>query len=78
MGMTDFLIAVDQLGKTLIGGKADETISARAWRLKDKELRWKITRFLVDSIFFWEDNHCESAYYAEMTRKQLPSEYSKE
>ena len=41
MGMTDFLIAVDQLGNTLIGGKADETISARAWRLKDKELRWK-------------------------------------
>lgn len=34
--MMQFLIAVDQLINTILGGKADETMSARAHRMRVK------------------------------------------
>lgn len=76
--MYQFFIAFDQLINTLIYikgdgfGKADETLSARAWRLrKVSATAYKI----IDGIFFWQEDHCRDSYYAEVNRKQLPSEY---
>ena len=37
--MKQFLIAADQLANTLIGGYADETLSARAHRVAEGEAR---------------------------------------
>lgn len=37
--MMQFLIALDQLANTLIGGMADETLSARAHRMRSKGQR---------------------------------------
>lgn len=65
-----FLIALDQLINTLFGGWADETISSRAWRQRHKR-RWSIAVKLIDWIFFWDPNHCENAYYAEIRRRQV-------
>lgn len=70
--MKQVAIAVDQLINTLLGGMADETLSARAWRNRHRHGASKI----IDALFFWQGNHCEQAYFSELERKQLPAEYA--
>lgn len=65
------LIAADQLANALLGGYADETISARAWR---SNWTWRIA--IIDWLFR-DPNHCKNSYYAEVWRKQLPEMYNK-
>ncbi len=67
------LIAADQLVNALLGGWPDETLSSRAWRLHVAGLRSWPCR-LIDSLFFWEDNHCFAAYISEREGRQLPPE----
>ncbi len=68
------LVALDQLANTLIGGFADETISARLWRHHlNGEYSWLMK--LVNLLFFWQDNHCKEAYESEIYRQQYPKEY---
>ena len=64
------LVAVDQLVNTLLGGYADETLSARAHR---RRMRGKggVAK-VIDCLFFWQDEHCKSAYESELERSQLP------
>ena len=72
----NILIAFDQLVNAVFFGYPDETLSARSWR---EQRCWAI--FVIDRLFFWdvdEDgtlNHCESSYWHEMQRKDLPAEY---
>lgn len=63
------LIALDQLANTMLGGWADETISARAWRQRHKP-RWAIARVVIDAMFFWQGGHCEKADFIEWMRLQ--------
>ena len=67
-------IAVDQLINTICGGWADETISSRAYRMQEKSSKFVKLRKLIDSLFFWQTNHCRSAYESEKNRRQLPPE----
>ena len=69
--ITQVLVAIDQLFNALLGGYADETLSARAHRQND----WR--RAVINSIFFWQEDHCAESYESEVERKQLPSGYSK-
>lgn len=80
--MKQSLIAVDQLINTLVWseaegwGHADETLSARAWRLgKRYPKTWGRFQATVDAVFFWQPEHCYDSYLAEKDRKQLPREY---
>jgi hypothetical protein len=74
-----FLIAVDQVVNTMVylksegWGFSDETLSARAWRLRADSNGYKV----INVLFFWQDNHCLQAYESEMNRKHLPEEYQK-
>lgn len=70
----EVLVAVDQLANAILGGYADETISARSWRLRD-ERPYSWLRPLIDRIFFWQPDHCQGAYESERGRAQLPVEY---
>ncbi len=72
--MKQVLVALDQLGNTLIGGWADETISARAWRLRNVSRLWRGLQRFIDALFFWQDSHCEASYLAERLRVHLPPE----
>lgn len=68
------LVAVDQLINTIIGGYADETLSARIWRHHLKgEYTWVMK--IVNMIFFWQENHCKEAYESELYRRQYPEQY---
>lgn len=62
-------IAEDQAWNSLLGGHPDETISARAHRAK-----WPRAEPFINRVFD-DSTHCESAFQAEMSRSQLPSEY---
>ena len=80
--MKQLLIAIDQTLNTLVWaegegfGMADETVSARAWRLQHRSA-WCVARAIIDTVFFWEKDHCESSYRVELVRKHLPSEYGR-
>ena len=68
------LIALDQLTDTLLVGHADETLSARAYRLsRDRGRHWP--RRVIDALFFWEPGHCEQAHLSELLRRHLPRQY---
>lgn len=80
MSIKQWLIAVDQLINTTwpFSGWADETLSARAYRMHTKRLRWRIAMKLIDAVFFWQVFHCMQAFQAEQKRRHLPPEYRDE
>ena len=67
-------IAVDQLLNACIpGGWADETFSARCWRLRGRPI-WGALRRLVDTLLFFDPAHCKESYKSEVERLQCPPE----
>lgn len=68
-------VAIDQLGNTLLGGYADETLSSRAYRawINGKVLG-KVFKPTIDALFrlLGDRNHCYKSWQAEIKRKQLP------
>lgn len=69
MSLKQIAIAIYQLANTLLGGMADETLSARAHRTGSA---WEP---FIDALFFWQIGHCFQSYISEKERKQLPTEY---
>lgn len=74
------LVAFDQLFNALMFGSADETLSSRAYRgailTKNPKIKWKIIYTLIEKLFFWEKDHCKTAYQSEIKRRQYPSAFS--
>ena len=68
-------IALDQLLNVICAGYADETLSARAHRNRDKNKRWRFFQKLFNKIFFWQNDHCRGAYNAEIIRQHYPIYY---
>jgi len=71
------LIGLDQTLNCLIRldgewGQPDETLSARAWRLRENHPAWARA---IDRLFFWQAGHCQTAYQAEIARAHLPNAY---
>ena len=70
------LLALDQLGNTLIGGYADETLSSRAYRASRHtgHWRWRVCASIINFLFR-DPEHCFKAYKSERIGKQLPPEF---
>jgi len=70
------LIAFDQfLNALLFGGWADETMSSAAWRMEQDGYFWgRFVRPLIDTLFFFQPNHCQKSFESERLRNQLPPE----
>ena len=69
----NILIAIDQLGTTLVGGYPDETLSSYAYRLLQQgKPGGKIFVPIINRIFFWQRDHCKGAYEEERLRLQFP------
>ena len=67
------LIGIDQQFNALAGGYADETLSSRAHRMREKGQKyWRWTAAVIDAMFFWQDGHCKRAWESEIRRLQLP------
>lgn len=67
----NILIALDQLLNAVFKGWPDESLSARAYRLEQERGR-KWPRFLIDSILFFDKDHCHRSYLNEVERRQSP------
>ena len=73
------LIAIDQvfnvLNRFFTEKKyADETISSRAYRFRRDDNK-AIYEKVINTLFFWEKDHCYESYKSEMDRLQLPPEF---
>lgn len=69
-------IALDQLVNSALGGEPDETLSARAHRMRVKgHPYWGWTAKAINALFFWQDDHCLLAHQAEIRRYQFPPAY---
>lgn len=69
------LIALDQLGTTLVGGYPDETLSSYAWRLKQQGKPTGWTADAIDWLFlilFNQSDHCLKSHIQERYRAQMP------
>lgn len=78
------LIAFDQLANALLFGHADETLSARAYRVEQARKPWgRILRPLIDAFFYvitlgQDRQHCRESYQSEVLRRHLPPIYGVE
>lgn len=75
--LKNILISLDQTLNCLIRlsdgwGQPDEMLSARAWRLRRQHPRLKQA---IETLFFWDKDHCQECFMIELKRRQLPSEY---
>jgi hypothetical protein len=68
--LSNVLVAIDQLGNTLAGGKPDITISARVGYFANKAITiklwyWKFLEYIIDVTFYPIDGkkHCLGAFY---------------
>jgi len=52
----------------LFGDNANESVSGRSHRLKDKNKAWNWLNAAVDYVF--DENHCERAYVNDVARAQ--------
>lgn len=71
------LVCIDQLINVLIGllfnnkAWADETMSACAYRYEIENNRtW--ARKLIDTLFFFQHEHCKTSYESEVHQRQMP------
>ncbi|MDR0673344.1 MAG: hypothetical protein LBF93_06740 [Zoogloeaceae bacterium] len=53
-------------------GQPDETLSARAWRVRETHPAWAKW---INRVIFWQANHCEAAWQNEVARAHLPNAY---
>lgn len=75
--LKQLLICIDQLANVLIGlignrkAWADETMSAHAWRMHlERNRSWAYK--LVDTLFFFDNDHCRTSYESEVQKRQMP------
>lgn len=66
--LKNLLIGIDQVFNCIFMGWSDETFSSRCYREFPK-----LVPFL-DTIFFFDPNHCEESYRSERERRQFPVE----
>lgn len=53
----------------------DETVCSRAWRhsLEGHKLSTHFVKF-INAVFFWQKNHCQSAWESEILMRQTSNE----
>ena len=69
------LIALDQFLAVAFFAQAwpDETFSSMCWRWELSGKRsWP--RKVIDTLFFWDRDHCRESYESERQGRQLPPE----
>lgn len=64
--------AISILINTLLGGKSNQTFSARNYQWK-KEGRWNLVK-LIDAIFFFQNDHCLHCWVYWYVRKDVEHE----
>lgn len=79
--LINILIALDQLGCTLLGGFPDETMSSYAYRMRLEKKPFGFTANWIDWValkVFKQADHCHKAYEEERLGLQEPPEVRNE
>ena len=63
-------IAAEQLINAVLSGRPSETLSVRAYRLGvlDGRTGWRSVVWFINTLFWWQKNHCRGAYAAAVNR----------
>jgi hypothetical protein len=73
------LTAIDQLLNALIcNGEPDETMSSAAYRMHRDGRPTGFLKTIIDTLFFFDPDHCKTSYWAEKKRSQLAPEFRNE
>lgn len=67
-------VALDCLLNAILGGYASETISARCYRLRESK-GYGRALVVIDTLAFWQPQHCKASFEALRDRAGQPSEY---
>lgn len=67
----NFLICFDRGVNALLGGDPRETLSSVAYRINRDKGTYKWTKGFIETLFFWEPNHCYGAYLFDRTHYAL-------
>lgn len=69
------LVALDQALNALCEGWADETLSSRCWRYRQRP-GWKQARAVLDFVaaLLGDKEHCKASWESEAKRLQCPPE----
>ena len=68
----NILIAIDQLGTTIVGGSPDETMSSYAHRMRTLKKPWGFLANWIDALFkllFGQEDHCYKAYLEDRSQR---------
>lgn len=71
ISLDQFLFCILTLGYS----SPDETFSAACWRWEVEGKPLGFMRKVVDTLFWFDKEHCKSSYLSEFYKKQLPSSY---
>lgn len=73
---TRLALAIDQLLNVLLcNGEPDETMSSAAYRMERDGRFWGFMRPVIDTLFWFQPNHCRMAYESEILRLQYAEEF---
>ena len=48
-----------------LNGNHDQTVSARCYTNRNKS-PWKYLYITINTLVFWQDNHCKSSFYRDV------------
>jgi hypothetical protein len=68
-------VSVSRLINALLCGYSGEMLSARAYRLRNCSLFWGVVKEVLDSVFWWQLEHCRGCYEFEKASSDKPEEY---
>lgn len=72
----NLVIALDQILNAALFGSPDETFSARVHRKAEAgKWCWKALRWVINQIFFWQEDHCRQSFDSEVAQDHRPKEY---
>lgn len=70
--LLNVLIAFDQfLNVLLCLGEPDETMSSAAYRMEQAGRFWGFMRPVIDTLFWFDPDHCRASYEAELLRRHV-------
>lgn len=67
-------VALDRLVNAICLGWSGEMLSSRFYRNRNKGWYWRGWYCLTNLMFFWQNDHCRSAFYNELEHRHLPLE----
>jgi hypothetical protein len=66
-------VTISQVANVMTGGLPDELLCSRMWRKKQAGHKVGIVMVkILDTIFFFDKDHCKDSYEAEINREHLP------